>query len=155
LFARLTGAVLAAVIPALPRRDWMALHLALGIVSGLAFGLITLQPEAESEPFDWNDTPLVIFMFGMFAGGGALIGAAFAGFQALVLRRAAKGLWLWIVSSAAALCVIMTLILIASLTVIRSKSGFVSELIVAGTVMAAGVAGALVMIPAVQRLRPR
>jgi len=109
LFARLTGAVLATMIPALPHRHWLALHLTLGILGGLVSGLTTLQPEGQSEPFDWDDTALLIFMFVMFAAGGALAGAVFAGLQALVLRPVAAGLRLWIVSSAAALGIVMTL----------------------------------------------
>ncbi len=154
LFARLTGAVLAAVI-ALPHREWLSLHLVLGILGGLGYGLISLQPESESESFDWNDTAFVVFTFAIFAVAGALAGATFASLQALVLRRVATGLRLWIASGAAALGIVTTLILIAVLTVIPSEQGLVPELVMASAFVMAGVAGAVVMIPAVQRLRPK
>ena len=67
LYARLTGAVMASELPAFPRENWMTMHLVLGILAGLCLGWSLLEPSTDSEPMDWGDTGLLIFLFVLFA----------------------------------------------------------------------------------------
>lgn len=154
LFARLTGAVLAVPVPGFPHAKWMALHVTCGIAGGLLIGLSNLQPEADSEPLDWSDIPVLAFLLVAFGVGGVLLGAAWGGLQAMVLRQAAAGTRLWIASSAAAVCIIAILIILV-LTVAPADQGWAAELIAAGMIVAGGTLAAVIMVPAARRLRPR
>ena len=76
------------------------------------------------------------------------------GLQALVLRQAAIGMRPWILNSAVAFSVIAILIVLV-LTVAPSDQGWAAELVAAGMIVACGTLAAVVMLPAVLRLRPR
>ncbi len=154
LYARLTGAVMASEIPAFPRENWMTMHLVLGILAGLCLGWSSLEPSTEGEPMDWDDTGLLIFLFVLFAVGGGLLGAAFGGLQALVLRPVAEGLRLWVVSSAMAASILAAAVL-AGFLLLPSRQGLVDELTSAGTMVMAGVIGSVIMLPALRGLRAK
>lgn len=154
LFAWLTGAVLAVPVPGFPQSKWMALHVTCGILVGFFIALSNFQPEVDGEPLDWSDIPVLAFLLCAFAVGGAVLGAAWGGLQTLVMRQAAVGMRLWILSSAAAVCIIAILIILV-LTVAPADQGWEADLIAAAMIVACGTLAAVIMLPAVRRLRPR
>ena len=162
VYAWFTGAVLRQIAPALPWRQWLALHLAIGVVLG--FGLALTYTAPTGEPKEWSDTGflywklLVLFLdwtlLFLFVAGCALVGAVLGSLQALVLRRAAEGMRRWIVISALATAV-MGLVMIPTLLFSPSDGTFAREAADQGVLFVVTVVVAFVMLPAVHGLRPR
>jgi hypothetical protein len=163
VFAWFTGAVLRQIAPALPWRQWLALHLAIGIVLG--FGLALTYTAPTGEPEEWSDTGfldwmlLILFLDRMllvflFVAVCALVGAALGSLQALVLRGAAEGMRSWIVLSALATAV-MGLAMIPTPLFSPSDGTFAREAAEQGVAFVGIMMAAFVMLPALQRLRPR
>ena len=146
----LTGAVLQRIAPALPRRTWIALYVAIGIV--LAISAIADLPAATNADsrVEANE-PTSPFLLGLIAGG--IYGTIMGGLQALVLRKATHGLSIWIAWSAAAGVIIG---LIWAMSPLRGQLswGWKNELVDQATEVALLVLMSVVMLPAVFRLRP-
>lgn len=83
-----------------------------------------------------------------------MLGAAFGGLQALVLRPVAEGLRLWVVSSTVATSVWATTVL-AGFLLFPLRQGLVDELTSTVLMIAAGLIGSVIMLPALRGLRPR
>jgi hypothetical protein len=154
LYARLTGAVLRQIVPAFPRRSWLALHLVIGLVIGAGQGVLLAEPGGDSEPIDWNDTALLLFMFVLVPLGGAALGAVVGGLQALILRRVAHGLSAWIAFSALATSVTLAIV-VGAFPFSSLGSTFATETAMQGVTVLAGVVNAIMMLPALRRLRAR
>ena len=163
VYAWFTGAVLRQIAPALPWRQWLALHLAIGVVLG--FGLALTYTAPTGEPDFWSDTGfldrmlLVLFLDRMllvflFVAVCALVGAVLGSLQALVLRRAAEGMRSWIAISALSIAV-GGLVMISTLLFSPSDGTFAREAADQGVLFVATVVAAFVMLPALHRLRPR
>lgn len=153
IYAKLTGDVLRVVVPAFPRRSWLAIHLVMGLVVGAGASAAGVSP-SDSEPIDWTDTAVIVLMFVLVAVGGAVLGAIVGGLQALILRRAAYGARAWIAYSALATG-LMLLISIGVLSFLPLEQTFVAEAARQASTIVAGVIWALIMLPALRRLRPR
>ena len=154
VYAWFTGAVLRQIAPAFPGRQWLALHLAIGVVTG--FGLALTYTAPTGEPDDWSETGLLewTLLVLLFLAAFALVGAAIGSLEALVLRRAAEGMRNWIAISALAAAV-MVLTAIPVLLFYPADGTFVREVATEGVVFVSAVAGGFVMLLALRRLRPR
>jgi len=153
LYAQMTAPVLATNIPAFPKRAWIAMHLTLGLVAGFLSGLAMLGAD-DVEPVDWSDGTEVALLLAVLFGAGAIAGAGIGGLQALVLRHAAKGLGFWIVCWILAAGLAVPFGGLAE-TLIPGARSLQHELVAAGMTMVIGLIGALAMLPAVRRLRPK
>jgi hypothetical protein len=153
LYAQLTGAVLRQIVPAFPWRGWLAVHLVIGLVAGAGTGALLAQP-GDSEPIDWNDTGFLWFTFALVPIGGAVLGAAFGALQALILRRVAYGAGAWIAFSSLAASVTVAIV-VGALPFSPLGPIFASEAFSQSVDVLGGVIGAVVMLPALRRLRPR
>lgn len=153
IFASLTGNVIARIIPALPLRRWMTVHLVVGFAAGIATGLVLMKP-AESEPMDWRDAEMLIAGAAFVAIAGSLAGAAFGSIQAYVLRPVARGTGLWILAHVAAMVILLGLV-VASFALLPPEQTFANELVQQVVLLIAGIIGAVVMLPALLRLQPR
>jgi len=153
-YALLIGSVLRLIVPALPRRLWLALHVMMGTVSGVGIGF-SFSEDGDSDPIDWSDIPTeaVIFVGLLFTLAGALMGAIFGGVQAIGLRRVALGLSFWIGMAAVSGSVLLALLLAAFRFLPASILG--SDVAVHSVGFLGGLASAFVMLPALRRLRPR
>jgi hypothetical protein len=150
-YANLTGRVLQRVLPRFPWRDWVAVHLAMGLVVGPCIALLMAEP-GEPEPIDWSDTGLVVLIFTAGPAVAALLGAAIGGLQAVVLKRVARGMLRWIGFSALSVGMMLTAVLPVLLAMPQRTLG--SEIIQEGALVVAGVLAAIVMLPALRRLQP-
>ena len=151
-YASLIGGVLQQVVPVFPWRDWIAVHLAMGLVAGPCVALLMAEPD-DPEPMDWSDTGLVVFLFTAGPALGALLGAAIGALQAVVLKRVARGMLRWIGFSALSVGV-MALALLPALLAIPQQRTLGTEIIGEGALVVAGVLAAVMMLPALGRLRP-
>ena len=151
VYALLTGNVLSSVIPALPRHAWLAVNTAMGLVFGLCLGLYALLPSGN-EPVDRSGMAEMIFWFLFYVVTGAFFVAVGGILQALVLRRAAYGARAWVAFSALAGGV-MGLIVASAYAI--SERWLSDDLVWTGLMAIAGAVGAVVMVPAVRRLRSR
>ena len=148
----LTGVVLRRKLPLLPLRAWLILHGLIGAVLGLLIGAVVsiVGNELDTrEPDDLFVLPALLIAVGIL---GALSGGALGGFQALVLRRTAKGLKSWIGYSSLAGMVLMVMV---PIDFYGPASGLVRELLDAVAVILGAAAGAFIMLPALHRLAPR
>lgn len=150
-YANLTGRVLQRVLPRFPWRDWLAVHLAIGLVAGPCVAL--LMAEGEGEPMDWSDTGLVVLLFTAGPALAALLGVAIGGLQAVVLKRVARGMLRWIGFSALSVGVMLTAVLPVELAMPQQRT-FGTEIITESALVVAGVLAAIVMLPALKRLQP-
>jgi hypothetical protein len=83
---------------------------------------------------------------------GVVAGAVLGSVQALILRSAASGLGLWIVCctlSGALFVIVMPVILYGP------QGGFAGELMIEAVTLVITVLAAIILVPAVRRLRPR
>ena len=154
VYAHLTGAVVREIVPAFPWRSWLAIHLVIGLVAGAATGLAGARPGGDSEPIDWNDTTFLLLALVLVPIGGAMLGAVIGGLQALILRRVAHGAGTWIAFSALATSVTL-LIVVGAFPFSPLESTIAAEAVTEGVIVFAGVANAIMMLPALRRLRPR
>ena len=147
----LSGVVLRTRLPAFPMRNWLALYVVLGAVLGLISSIAWLTPESapDSSPVD-ND--IVVGL----AVGAAVAGMVLAGIvgslQALILRPAAEGLGRWIAYSVVAGALFL---LIVPAVVYGPQQGVGQELMVELGTLVITILAAVILLPAVLRLRPR
>lgn len=154
IYALLLGSVLRLIVPTLPQRLWLASHVIMGLLFGI--GLALLTDEGDSDPIDWSEvtTGAAIFVASVFAVGGALLGAAFGGPQAMVLRRVASGTRMWI-GMAAVSGITLSLIVLAAFPFFPSERTLRGELVTLGAFALGCMVSTFIMLPALRRLRPR
>jgi hypothetical protein len=154
--AVLAGAVLQRVVPFLPVRAWIALHVVVMVVIALGIEMIlNLLPEdAETPSLDELPKDMVSLL-----AGGALVGTAMGTvigtLQSLVLRRAAEGTAMWIGCSIAALAVAMSVATVAMSALGEAGGGFLHEVAGQLCIFLGVVIGAPIMLPALRRLKSR
>src|SRR5262245_61590545 len=88
----LVGRVLAGNLPGFPMRSWIAINALFGFAFGVVFYMIWVVPKTYRP---WT-IELIIYRVGWGIVVNLLLGAV----QALILRKAARGLKLWIACSA-------------------------------------------------------
>jgi hypothetical protein len=149
IYAVLTGWVLARQLGTFPMRAWLLLHgfigLAAGILASLGeVGAMEVQAELDTETM--LGTVLTTMVLGVLAG------AAIGSVQALLLRRAARSVRLWIGYSALGGAVLGLSLLIGFALPLRGIGGvFGNEIAGALATLLMG----LILLPAVRRLEPR
>jgi hypothetical protein len=147
----LSGVVLRTKLPAFPMRRWLALYIALGVAFGLVSALAWLTPDTTEDVGPLGTDIAVTAAVGAVIAGAA-IAAAVGWVQALILRPAAQGLGLWIACSAVA----GTLFVLVVMAILYGpQSGFAQELVIELSTLAVTILGAVILLPAVLRLRPR
>jgi hypothetical protein len=145
----LTGAVLQRVLPSLPARIWIGLHASIAVVVGVASELAFMSSPGDTKGTDdasMGEMLLVGFIL------GAVIGAVVGGLQALVLRKAAFDTQAWIAWSTVAFGIAMSFVS-GSASLWGRGGGLADELVNQALVFLAAVIIALVMLPALGRLR--
>lgn len=152
LYARMTGAVLRRIVPDLPQGTWLAAHLAVGVFAGAALGLLLLEPDSD-EAIDWAD-PDFLILLALLTLCAVLLGAVFGAVQAAVLRRVAHGALFWIGLSAVAMGAV-AFAAIAVLPFQAPRPTLASEILNAILFALVGILMAVIMLPALRRLRPR
>jgi hypothetical protein len=155
VYAALTGAILSEKLPAFSRRAWIAMHGAVGA----AFGAIVVASYLKRAPLSTEslvasagqvDVPFAALLVLLI---GPALGALFGGLQALVLRRAARGVLAWIAWSAAAGgAVTVFAAAISFFNPIRWPSALAYHVVSEGAIFVALLLIALVMLPAFNRL---
>jgi hypothetical protein len=94
----LTGSVLQRILPMLAARTWVALYVALGAFQGAWFETMRTPGSADTGSA-WPSFAAIFLFYGIYgASWGVLVG----GFEALVLRSAARSVGGWIQWSAIA-----------------------------------------------------
>lgn len=154
IYARLSGAVLGSILPVLSQKIWLEVHLLVGALVGIFFTLVAPSVDADSGPLELKDTAEGIFIVVMFGLSGGVLGAMMGWLQSLVLRRVAEPTSLWIVSTALATSIMMAAVITQTL-LFPEESGVRSELLLSTTLVLAETVGAVLMVPAVLRLRPK
>jgi hypothetical protein len=150
VFSRLTGGVLSRKLPAFPMRSWLVLHVLMGCVFGMAVAPAhTIPDEVDPEPLD-IETIAVLTAAGIVIG--LLLGAGAGLLQALVLRKAARGLTSWIGFSALAGTMLGITFLVISLA---PQTGLASDIVNEVAGFFAAVIVGLILLPAFRRLQPR
>jgi hypothetical protein len=147
----LSGVVLRSKLPAFPMRTWLLLYGVLGVLFGLISAFAWLTPESAPDTTP-TDADLVVALAVGAAVIGAGMGAAMGSLQALVLRPAAQGLGRWIACSVLAGTLFL---LIVPAVVYGPQSAFATELMVELVTLVVTVLAAVILLPAVNRLRPR
>mgnify|MGYP001408550548 CR=1 FL=1 len=147
----LSGVVLRTKLPAFPMRNWLALYVMLGVIFGLISSVAWLTPE-NSQDVGPVDTDIVVGLAVGAAIAGAAISAAVGALQALILRPAAEGLGLWIGCCALAG---VFFVLIVPAVLYGPQSSFAQELMVELITLVVTILAAVILLPAVNRLRPR
>ena len=154
LYGWLIGRVLRLIVPALPWRQWVAAHAAIGLLSAFSFdtpwrGFIT---EAVAWYQEGPAVRALVVVPGLVVIHG-ILGAAVAVVQALVLRSSADGMRIWItVSFLAASCMFL---FVVPVWLLLPSGTIASDAVFHSAVFAGSMAEAFVMLPAVRRLRPR
>ena len=155
VYAILTGSVLSQKLPAFSRRSWIAAHLAFAVAFGVIMAILNFGPDGGrgSSPTGQHDT--VNFLIGAFVVL-PIIGVLLGGFQALLLRRAARGTLAWTAGFAIAFT---TVFVLGPMVVGTAPISFQSQVvtsIVANILSAAMVmVMAILMLPAFNRLAPK
>ena len=155
VYAILTGSVLSQKLPAFSRRTWIAAHLAFGSAFGLIMAIANFGPDGGggSSPTGQYDT--VNFLIGAFVVL-PIVGVLLGGLQALVLRRAARGMLAWTAGFAIAFTTVFVLGPMVVGTALISFQSQVMTSIAANILSAAMVMlMALIMLPAFNRLTPK
>ena len=147
----LSGVVLRMKLPAFPMRNWLALYVILGVIFGLISAYAWLTPDTP-EDIGAIDTDIVLGLALGAAIAGVAISTAVGSVQALILRPAATGLGLWIGCCAMA-GVLFALIVPALLY--GPQSGFAQEFVIELVTMVVTILAAVILLPAVNRFRPR
>jgi hypothetical protein len=148
LFGFLTGRVLDCALPAFPIRAWIAVHALIGLFYGSVGSIPLTSPE---EPQTW--TPELIRFYAIGAVVAAIIvGLLLGAIQALVLRRTARGLRLWIACSALAGTFY---VLRVPVDIYGPQTGIANDLAGNGAGFLSGIIQGFVLLPAMLRLRPR
>lgn len=144
----LTGAVLQRGIPMLPARAWIALHAAIGATVGLTFG--TSDPGSAGNVPDVTPSAFMV-PFGLILG--LMFGAMVGGLQALVLRRVASGSGTWVAWSAMAYSIGLAA-MSGVLPLLERGNGFTRVLTYEAIGLVVSVIVAMLLLPALYRLRP-
>lgn len=147
----LSGVVLRTKLPAFPMRNWLALYVVLGVIFGLISAYAWLTPETP-EDVGPIDTDIVLGLALGAAIAGVAISAAVGSLQALILRPAAVGLGLWIGCCATAG---LLFALIVPAVIYGPQSGFAQEFVIELVTLVVTILAAVILLPAVNRLRPR
>ena len=147
----LSGVVLRTKLPAFPMYNWLALYVVLGAIFGLISAFAWLTPESSQDvgPVD-ADIVMAVAVGAVIAG--AAISLAVGSLQALILRPAAQGLGLWIACCALAGTLF---VLIVPAVLYGPQSGFANELMIELVTLVVTILAAVILLPAVNRLRPR
>ncbi len=147
----LSGVVLRTKLPAFPMRNWLALYAVMGVIFGLISAFAWLTPEVPQD-LGPVDTDVVVGLAVGAVIGGAAISAVVGVLQALILRPAAEGLgpWIWCCSAAGVLFA-----LIVPAVLYGPQSSFAQELVIEFVTLVITIRAAVVLLPAVKRLRPR
>ena len=161
VFALLTGRVLERKLPRFPMRGWIVLHgligFVLGVLMSFPYDLLTETLVKAEEP----ESPSSAFVSVFAVGIGAVVGAVIGSAQALILRKIAHGLGLWIgCSTLAGICALLLTAAMAyapgAITGTDVPAATITgELIDEATGFVASVLAGLILLPAVLRLRPR
>ena len=147
----LTGAVLQRVIPSLPARTWIGLHVSIAVVVGVGSELAFTGSPGDSKGMD-DASMGEVLLAGLMLG--AVIGALVGGLQALVLRQAALGTEAWMAWSTAAFAIAMAFVS-GGASLLGRGDGLAGELANQALVFLAAVIISVVMLPALGRLRDR
>jgi hypothetical protein len=147
----LSGVVLRTKLPALPMRSWLALYVVLGAIFGSISAYAWLTPEIPTDP-EPVDTAVVLGLMLGAAIAGVVISTAVGSLQALILRPAAEGLGLWIGCCAVAGSLFF---LVVPAVLYGPQSGFAQELVIELVTLVVTILAAVILLPAVLRLRPR
>jgi hypothetical protein len=144
----LTGVVLRQKLPLFPLQAWLVLFGLFGLSVGALMMVPWLWQEAQSDDlaFEGLELPAALGMLGVSVG--ALAGAL----QAFVLRKSAEGLWAWIVYSAAGG---ISWLVMVPVILYGPRTGFGRDVLWALGGLCATLGGAVIMLLAVHRLRPR
>jgi hypothetical protein len=118
-----------------------------GVIS--AYAWLTPETPTDTGP---TDTDIVVGLAVGAAIAGVGISAVVGALQALILRPAAVGLGLWIGCCAVA-GVLFALIVPAVLY--GPQSGFAQEFVIELVTLVVTILAAVILLPAVNRLRPR
>jgi hypothetical protein len=144
----LTGAVLQRIVPLLPVKAWIVLHVVMAVVAGVLGEVVLMLVRGAPSGNDtsWGE----ILLLGLIVG--AILGGAIGGLEAHVLKKAALGASEWIVWSVVAFAVAMLFMAVADQAWERG-GGFAGELENQIVAFLGYVIGSVVMLPALRRLR--
>jgi hypothetical protein len=156
-YAVLAGRVLREKLLAFPMRTWIVLHVAAGLLIGIHSGYSALQPATDSKLSEQLVSHSM--MIGILIGGpllGAIFGAAFGSFQALIMRRAARGLGAWIgLSVVVGMLSVTAMMAVGVMALPPTVTDVTGEILMLITAFFMEIIMAVVMLPAVACLRPR
>ncbi len=145
----LTGAVLQRIIPRLPVWAWIALHAAGAAIVGVGLEMLLLSVPRDPSVADDASVGATLLL-GLMTG--AILGGVAGAAEAFVLRRVAVGTAIWVACSALGYAASWSFLVLSS-SLLGLGTDFASEL--ASDVL--GVIGtflmALIMLPALKRLR--
>jgi hypothetical protein len=160
-YAVLAGAVLRQKLPRFPMRAWIVLHVAAGLLFGIYTGYGALEPPTDSNELTEQLASLPVMMGILFGGPlvGAIFGVVVGSFQALIMRRAARGLGAWIgfsvIAGMLSLTVVLTVAVLAFTALPQTLTDVMGEVMMLITTFFIEIIMAVVMLPAVARLTPR
>ncbi len=160
-YATLIGGALNRKLPAFPWLGWSALHIGFGVALGaLAAATVLLNnvPAGEVVPTAMPKSKAVMALI-VFTGiaVGSVMGAVVGGLQAVVLRKAARGVGAWIGWSTVAGVVLALSFLAVAFYMAHAAPGrgLTQDLVFEAIAFFGTMIGAVVMLPAVSRLRAR
>lgn len=142
----LSGAVLQRIVPLLPARTWIGLHALMAVAIGVGSEWLVSGGAKSTDDASLGE----VLAAGLVSG--AFFGAVIGGLQALVLRRVALGTGAWIAWSSGAFAIAMAFFA-GSTRVLDAGGGLAGELVGQVIGFLTAVIIALVMLPALQRLR--
>jgi hypothetical protein len=156
-YAVLPGRVLQQKLPTFPMRTWIVLHVAAGLLIGIYTGYGALEPTTDSN--ELTELASWLIVMGILFGGplfGAIFGFVVGSFQALIMRRAARGLGAWIGFSVTGGVLSVTTMMAVGATILPPTVTDVNgEIIMLISTFCVEIVMAVVMLPAVARLTPR
>jgi len=159
-YAVLAGRVLREKLLAFPMRIWIVLHVAAGLLIGIAAGYSELPSPTDSQELT-EQLALHDVMINIIGGSlvGGIVGLAVGSFQALIMRRRVRGLGAWIGFSGIAGLLSMAVLLTVEMLVITASAptppGVTGAILMLIAFFFAAIITAIVMLPAVARLTPR
>ena len=160
-YAVLAGRVLRQKLPRFPLRTWIVLHVAAGLLIGIHSGYSALQPATDLKELTEQLASLPIMMGILFGGPfvGGIFGLVVGSFQALIMRRAARGLGAWIgfsvIAGMLSLTAMMTVGVLVFTRMPLTVTDVTGEMLMMITVFFIEIIMAVVMLPALARLTPR
>jgi len=145
----LTGAVLQRIVPRLPVWTWIALHVAGAVIVGVGLEMTLLSLPRDTTPTD--ESPVMATLLLGFVVG-AILGAVAGALEALVLRSVALGTATWVVCSALGLATSWSFLVVCT-SLLGLGTDFVSEVVSDVLGLLSTLIMALIMLPALKRLR--